>query len=112
MPWRKCRALLGQLPPEAALWRSVDSPRQWGWSDHLLAAAVLGIQSGNWQRGGGKGRKPKAIDPWPQGSGTGRTVGTARPIEEVRDLLDRWAAGALDPDLPDEGDEEEVTDGD
>ena len=51
--------------------------------DQLLAA--------NWQRSGGKGRRPKPvllpgdIDP------SKATMGASRPAAEARDLLDNWS---------------------
>lgn len=84
------RAFLSHLPPEAALWRSLGSPRQWGWNELLLAAIEHRLSSGNWQRGGGKGRRPKPI-PAP-GTSPAKTVttGTAVPMSRMRRLLDEW----------------------
>lgn len=34
----------------------------WGLTELLLRRIDLGIQGGNWQRGGGKGQKPKPVE--------------------------------------------------
>lgn len=33
----------------------------WGVTDHLLAAVVDALNAANWQRGGGKGPRPKPV---------------------------------------------------
>lgn len=37
--------------------------RPWTTATVLAAATVNALQGGNWQRGGGKGKKPKPIEP-------------------------------------------------
>jgi len=53
------------LPPtaESAYFRA-RNPRSWWWSaDHdFLASILLALQGANWQRGGGKGEKPKRVE--------------------------------------------------
>lgn len=34
---------------------------RWGVTDYLLANAVDALQGANWQRGGGKGSRPKPV---------------------------------------------------
>lgn len=34
---------------------------QWGTAEHLLAAIYDALKGANWQRGGGKGTKPKPL---------------------------------------------------
>lgn len=97
--WGEFRAYIGHLPPGAALWRVLDSPRQWGWVEHLLAAIEARSSQGNWQRGGGKGQRPKPMKP--PGKANQQQFGTAVSVDEMRAVLDAWD----DP-------EGEVTDGD
>ena len=41
LSWRRLGVLVRQLPPEAALWRSIDpEAAAWGLSEQLLASAV------------------------------------------------------------------------
>lgn len=35
---------------------------RWGITEHLLASAVDALHGANWQRGGGKGSRPKPIN--------------------------------------------------
>ena len=43
--------LVRQLPPEAALWRSIDPEGSaWTMTNHLLAALFDAVQAGNWQQ--------------------------------------------------------------
>ena len=62
----------------------------WTTGDHLLAAAVDALASGNWQRGGGKGKRPKPI-PRPGSEDEGsRTLGTGRmTMPEAKVFFDR-----------------------
>lgn len=52
------------LPPsgDSALYRALY-PKSWWWTPvfDFLAAILNALQWGNWQRGGGKGDKPKPI---------------------------------------------------
>lgn len=65
----------------------------WSTTDHLLAHVVDAARGANWQRGGGKGPRPKPV-PRPGKDGTKR-MGRARPIAETRDLFDKWRNGQL-----------------
>ncbi len=59
MSWRKLAVLVAGLPPESATAREVGGPDlAWGLAEQLLAFIGDGIQAGNWQRGGGKGKRP------------------------------------------------------
>lgn len=42
-----------------------QKPKSWWWTPeiNMLAQVILVGQWGNWQRGGGKGQKPKPIEP-------------------------------------------------
>lgn len=58
--WRHLGVLIRWLPPGSALHREMD-PEGWGWdADTYLLANLIDIeQSALWQRGGGKGQRPK-----------------------------------------------------
>ncbi len=59
----------------------------WSLDAHLLALVIDTLRTANWQRGGGKGRRPQPI----RRPGTaGRRLGrTDRDPQEVRAYLDR-----------------------
>lgn len=79
----------------------MGSPRQWGWQEHLLVAQLHAAQAANWQRGGGKGAKPKPLKPPGRDAGDRRHVGTALPVDDMRRVLDEWSPPApqlLGPD--------------
>ena len=62
LTWRELRSYLSHMPRESALARALlgeDSP--WGLNEHLLAFAIDVLRQGNYQRGGGKGAKPKPL---------------------------------------------------
>jgi hypothetical protein len=89
--------LARHLPPEGALGRAQsDDESAWGIAEHLLAAAVDLLAAGNWQRGGGKGLRPKRV-PRP-GVDVGTDVETIGGVHtytpaEMRELLDRHSRG-------------------
>lgn len=87
--WRRFRAVVTNLPRTSALARSMHGEAvAWDTTDHLLAAAVDALNAGNWQRGGGKGRRPKPIPrPGESKRGSGRTLGTASLTPAELDLL-------------------------
>lgn len=60
----------------------------WGPDTHLLATIVDLLAGANWQRSGVKSNRPKPIDRPGRNRAGERRLGTARPIEEVRRLLD------------------------
>lgn len=59
---RRAGVLASQLPAGSNLWLAVDSQAQsWTLDTHLLASILHAVQGANWQRGGGKGKKPEPI---------------------------------------------------
>lgn len=81
------------LPSTSALSRSIHGDQAlWSTSDHLLAAAVDALSAGNWQRGGGKGKRPQPV-PRPGGEDrakTSKTMGTGRrTIADAKAFYDR-----------------------
>ncbi|MBW3663576.1 MAG: DUF5361 domain-containing protein [Actinobacteria bacterium] len=62
LDWSRLRAVVVYSPATSALASSMHGDAaSWSVSDHLLAAAVDALNAGNWQRGGGKGRRPKPV---------------------------------------------------
>lgn len=62
--WRDLKDFLSYLPPsgESAVFR-VRFPQSWWWTPQFdfLSAILTSTLWGNWQRGGGKGDKPKPV---------------------------------------------------
>ena len=62
--WRDFRDFVNNLPPtgDSALYRA-RYPKSWWWHPafDFLAAILNTLQWANWQRGGGRGDKPKPI---------------------------------------------------
>lgn len=61
---------------------------EWSVTDHLLAAIAFHVAAANWQRGGGKGRRPKPIKPPPVRGAAGRRRGMS-PEERKADGMRR-----------------------
>jgi len=60
--WADIRAVLMTLPRTSATARAIHGVDvEWGLTEHLLASVVDVAQIANWQRSGGKGRRPKPI---------------------------------------------------
>lgn len=64
MNWRDFRDFINNLPPsgDSALYRSLY-PKSWWWHPtfDFLSAILNALQWANWQRGGGRGERPKPI---------------------------------------------------
>lgn len=91
MTWRQLSVYLAGLPRDSATAREVGGPDlEWGLPEHLLAFIGDGIQIGNWQRAGGRGKRPQ---PTPRpGVSKGEKVGrTRRSPEEVMAYLAQFA---------------------
>lgn len=62
--WCDLRDFLNHLPPvtDTALYRAMN-PRSWWWTPEMdfFAAVLNTLQWANWQRGNGKGEKPKPV---------------------------------------------------
>lgn len=93
MTWRRLRVLMSQLPRESRLVRRLDPRAEWSATDHLLASVIEALRAGNWQRGGGKGPRPRPLKR--PGQEQGKRMGKARPLHETTDLFDRWRTGRL-----------------
>jgi hypothetical protein len=63
-PWTDFRDFVSNLPPsgESALYRA-QNPKSWWWTPDMdfTAAVLVSLQWANWQRGGGRGEKPKPV---------------------------------------------------
>jgi hypothetical protein len=60
--WFDLKVLVRFLPPSSALYRELQPEAEaWGLTEQLLASATDALNLANWQRGGGKGARPKPI---------------------------------------------------
>lgn len=50
-----------ELPHGSRVWQTLNTDAAWTTADYLNAEIADAITWGNWQRAGGKGKKPKAI---------------------------------------------------
>lgn len=82
--WARLKAVVTYAPADSALVRSIHGDAaQWDATEHLLAAAVDALNAANWQRSGGKGRRPKPV-PRPGRPKNERKLGSASmSIEEA-----------------------------
>lgn len=91
--------LVRQLPRDSALARAqLGESALWGVAEHLMAHAVDRLGAGNWQRGGGKGQRPKPF-PRPGARPNSETFnGEAVPLEEMKrrfaERREAWMAEA------------------
>jgi hypothetical protein len=87
LTWRDLRAYALWAGPETALYRA-QHPRSWSWSidTDLLAAILYSTQAGNWQRGGGKGDKPRPILR-PDDSQKRASLDTSVPVEKRKNAM-------------------------
>ncbi len=96
LDWCRFRAILTYLPPTSAFARSMHGQRAtWSSTEYLLAAAVDALAAANWQRGGGKGRKPKPIPrPGDEPDMSVHSFGTASiPLADAKEFFDRINRG-------------------
>lgn len=98
LSWRRLGVLIRQLPVDSATaFAQAGAAGQVGITERLLVEIEYRLGSANWQRSGGKGQRPKRLrlpgdDPDP----LEQTIGTAVPIDEMRDILDNWGVGAVE----------------
>lgn len=65
---------------------------EWDSPTYLLAAIFDAVNWANYQRGGGKGARPKPVARPGEKPPTDETrMGTPVPIEEARVILDNWS---------------------
>jgi hypothetical protein len=94
LSWRRFRAVISFLPSTSATARSIHGDGSlWTAAEHLLASTVDALNAANWQRGGGKGRKPAPV-PRPGDESRGKKLGTGRmSVAEARVFFDRVNRG-------------------
>ena len=80
--------LASQLPPDSPLMiHASKGDSVWQLEHQLLAGIYDATAAGNWQRGGGKGRKPKPVKR-PGVGGTSEQFGSGRSRDELDDLIE------------------------
>ena len=65
-------------------------------ANELLAVIAHSIQVGNWQRGNGKGPRPKRIRLNGETDPEQKRIGTALSMDDMRQVLDNWSEGAVE----------------
>lgn len=84
LSWLDLRAIMRHSPRGSAYYRAVHGEvAEWDMTVQLLAVVADRLGAGNWQRGGGKGGKPKPI-PRPKAH---RRIGTTVLSLEAMDRL-------------------------
>lgn len=62
LDWWRLMAVVRNLPQGSAIHRAINgTDSMWGLTEHLLATIADALHMGNWQRGGGRGRRPRPI---------------------------------------------------
>lgn len=90
LTWRRLAVLIAGLPRESVTVQEVNGPDlAWGLAEHLLAFIGDGIQAGNWQRSGGKGKPPKPTPRPGVQDGLKRVGRVTRTPAEARAYLER-----------------------
>lgn len=90
LTYRRLRLILEQSPRTSAFARSVAGDvAEWSTTDHLTAAVFDALNIANWQRGGGKGRRPKPLPRPGVEDKTSKTIGKAVSREELAAILGR-----------------------
>lgn len=83
--WWDFKVWVAFRPPESILMTKVHGP-YYPLELRIQGMLVDLLRAANWQRGGGKGQRPKPKWPWASGE-TSESFGTAAPFEQVRDYL-------------------------
>lgn len=93
LSWRDLWVIVRQSPVDSAFARSsAGESVAWGLSEHLLAAVVNALNTANWQRGGGKGSRPKPIKP-PGSSNKDQSYGTKTGAIPISEFNQWWEGG-------------------
>ncbi len=91
--WEEVELIAKNLPydDKSALYRHEHPDDYWfGMPEQFQAAILHSIQSGNWQRGGGKGSRPEMFKPRKKADVIKESV----PVDNVKDELARRRAAA------------------
>lgn len=87
LTWRRLGVLVRHLPTDGALARALHGEAvRWSTADHLMATTVDLLASANWQRGGGKGKRPRRL-PRPGSSACKKHGRTAKSPQETASYL-------------------------
>lgn len=90
LSWRRVAQLVGHLPADSATARELRGG-DGTTTNELLALVVHSLQAANWQRGGGKGPKPKRVRLNGEPDADVERIGSAAmSIDDMRALLDDW----------------------
>lgn len=103
--------LLGQLGEGTALWAAASGGpefRAWTTATRIAAFSLNALNGANWQRSGGKGKKPELIEPpQPKGVARGRKKGPSALQKRIatqaalqRAQVQRGGLGVPAPDGP------------
>lgn len=89
LSWRDLVVIIRESPRTSALSRSIHGEAAaWGPLEHLAAAQLDALNGGNWQRGGGKGPKPKPTKrPGADRADTQHYGSAPLPVDEMADWL-------------------------
>ncbi|GAA2618732.1 hypothetical protein SMC26_40290 [Actinomadura fulvescens] len=94
--WRQLRVFLEHVPLDSATARSVHGEAAvWGMPEQLLAAVVDVLNWANYQRGGGKGNRPRPVKRPGDGRRTTHYGRTHLSSEQAIDLLARARDGTI-----------------
>lgn len=77
---------------------------EWGLPEQLLAAVFDVLNMANYQRGGGKGSKPKPLPRPGVGDGNRRYGKTDLPPERVKEILEGYGRGDYATEVVTDGD--------
>lgn len=109
LTWTELISWIRHPVRDSALARSLVGPdHEWRITDHLIAGVHDRLAEANWQRGGGKGPKPRPL-PRPGAENKGRRFGGSKgrtPAEmkaELARMAGRAPMGSRPPGLPEPG---------
>jgi hypothetical protein len=88
LSWIDLRDFIQWRKADSALYRSMY-PKSWAWDmdTDLLSAILHTLQGANWQRGGGKGARPKPVQR-PKDTPVRKDSLTAAKLAEKRKVFD------------------------
>lgn len=88
LSWRDLLVIVRKSPRNSALYRErFPEDSEWGLPEQLLAAIFDVLQAGNWQRGGGQGKRPEQL-PRPGVTPERKTRGSGPiPMDEMAEWL-------------------------